>query len=154
MELIEIPRSKELKWPDRCAYCNAPKHAFSELKHSTISGINPFFYTRKFLTLRFPVCQRHRLSARFHGFLSHQSFVDLFIGFLFIPLLLALPALALPLSGMQTNVLVVLLYAAYPIVVIVLRTRMPIRVLRYDQDTIQLGLSNAEFARTFRLLND
>ena len=153
MESLEVPLSKELKWPDKCAYCNEPAHSFAAAKHSTISGINSFFYTRKLLTIRFPVCQRHRLLGRFHGFLSHQSFVDLFVGFIFIPIVLALPALALPLSGRQTNVLVFLLYAAYPVAVILLKARMPIRVIKYDEHTMVVGISNVAFAHAFRNIN-
>jgi len=153
MESVEVQLSKELKWPDKCAYCYEPAHSFAEAKHSTISGINPFFYTRKFLTLRFPVCQRHRLLGRFHGFLSHQSFVDLFIGFIFIPFLLALPALALPLSGTQTNVLVAMLYAAYPLAVIFLKARMPIKVVKYDDHKMVVGISNVPFAHAFKSIN-
>ena len=85
MESVSVAISRVLKWPDKCAYCNGAAHSFAESKHSTISGINPFFYTRKFLTIRFPVCERHRVLGRFHSFLSHQSLVDLFVGFIFIP---------------------------------------------------------------------
>ena len=131
MDSISVTRSRELKWPLACAYCNGPAHSQAESKHSTISGLNPFYYTRSFLTVRYPVCRRHRLLGRLHSFLSHQSFVDLFVGFIFIPLVLALPLLAIPsLTGEQTNWLVLLLYAAYPILVFTLKARMPVRVLK------------------------
>jgi hypothetical protein len=154
MESVTVAASKELRWPDKCAYCNSAAHSFAESKHSTISGINPFFYTRKFLTIRFPVCRRHRWLGRFHGFLSHQSFVDLFVGFIFIPFLLALPLLAVSgLTGEQTNWLVVILYVAYPVTVVMLKARMPVKVLKYDDQSIQLGISNDTFGREFRMLN-
>lgn len=154
MESVEVSFSKTLIWPDRCAYCNEPAQSFAESKHSTISGINPFFYTRQFLTLKYPVCNRHRLLGRFHGFLSHQSFVDLFVGFLFIPVLVALPTLAI--TGMNdggTMPLLAILYTAYPVAALILKSRMPIRVIKYDKQTMVIGISNETFGRTFRTLN-
>jgi len=154
MESVSVARSRELKWPITCAYCNGAARSQAESKHSTISGLNPFYYTRSFLTVRYPVCGRHRLLGRFHSFLSHQSFVDLFVGFIFIPLLFALPLLAVPgLTGEQTNWLVLLLYAAYPIAVVLLKAKMPVRVLKYDEQTVVMRISNDDFAREFRGLN-
>lgn len=155
MESVSVALSRELKWPDKCVYCGGAAHSFAESKHSTISGINPFFYTRTFLTIRFPVCKRHRLLGRFHSLLSHQSFVDLFVGFIFIPFLLALPLLAIPgLTGEQTNWLVLLLYAAYPVTILMLKARMPVRVLKYDNEAVVLGISNDTYGRDFKILND
>jgi len=57
------------------------------------------------------------------------------------------------LTGKQTNWAVLLLYAAYPIAVFTGKAKMPVRVLKYDEQTVVVGISSDDFAREFRVLN-
>ncbi|AXQ30462.1 hypothetical protein D0B54_18045 [Solimonas sp. K1W22B-7] len=156
MEIVKILRSQELRWPDTCAYCGQTMHAYAESKHSTISGVNPLLstYTRSFVTVSYPVCKLHRRLGGFNGFLSHQSFVDLFVGFLFLPILLVLPLLAVPLLRDHVLMpLLMLLWCAYPFAVFFMKMRMPVRVVACDQTTASIGFSSDDYGRRFRELN-
>lgn len=156
MEIVKVLRTQELRWPDTCAYCGERMHSYAESKHSTISGVNPLLstYTRSLVTVSYPVCKRHRRLGGFHGWLSHQSFVDLFVGFLFIPILLVLPLFAVPLLRDHVlGPLLIGLWCAYPFAVFFMNRRMPVRVVKCDQATASIGFTSDDYGRRFRELN-
>lgn len=153
MKRIEINFDKQIHWPNCCAYCMADTHALVESKQSVISGINPFFYTRRFITIKHPICKKHYLRGKFYGFLSHQSFVDLFVGLLFIPLLAFLPFMLSPfVAGRYHAPIFLLLCVAYVASIVVLSAKQPVKVKEKNGITNVL-FGNDSYADAFRKLN-
>jgi hypothetical protein len=132
----------------------ADTHAFVESKQSVISGINPFFYTRRFITIKHPICKEHYLLGKFYGFLSHQSFVDLFVGLLFIPFLVFLPFMVTPFIAGQYHIpIFVFLCAAYVASIAVLKAKHPVKVVKVEKDRIGVLFANNSYADAFKKLN-
>ena len=154
MKRIEINLDKALHWPNCCAYCMADAHAFVESKQSVISGINPFFYTRRFITIKHPICKKHYLIGKFYGFLSHQSLVDLFVGLLFIPFLVFLPFMVMPfIAGQYHTPIFIFLCAVYVASVAALKAKQPVKVVKEKKDRIGVLFANESYADAFKNLN-
>lgn len=155
MQEVEIKLNSETRWPDYCAYCMGPKHRLVESKYSVISGINPFFYTRRIVTIKHPVCKQHSFSGRFYSFLSHQSFVDLFVGMLLISVLLLLPTMFLPFAFIQKHSLETfgMLCVAYVIAVTVIKAKAPIKVTGPKDQKVKIRFANDAYATAFKMIN-
>lgn len=155
MQDVEIKLTSEIRWPDCCAYCMGPKHHFVESKHSVISGVNPFFYTRTTVSIKHPVCQQHLFKGKFYSFLSNQSFVDLFVGMLLFSFFLLIPILFLPLAAIQNNSEIAfgLLCAAYLIAVTVLRANAPVKVIKPKDYKVTIRFANDAYASAFKIVN-
>lgn len=154
MNRVEVNLDKQLDWPNCCAYCMAETYALVESKQSVISGINPFFYTRRFITIKHPVCRKHHLLGKFYAFFSHQSSVDLFVGLLFIPFLAFLPFMLMPfVAGKYHTPLFLFFCALYIVAVAVLKAKQPVKVVREKKDRTNIVFSNDAYAQAFRRLN-
>jgi hypothetical protein len=154
MKSIEIDLDKKLHWPNCCAYCMSDAHALVKSKQSVISGINPFYYTRRFITIKHPVCKKHHLLGKFYGFLSHQSFVDLFVGLLFIPLLVFLPFMAMPfIAGRYHTPIFIFFCAVYVVSIATLKAKQPVKVNKRKKNGIGVSFANDSYAEAFRSLN-
>ena len=131
----------------------ADTHAFVESKQSVISGINPFFYTRRFITIKHPICKKHYLLGKFYRFLSHQSFVDLFVGLLFIPFLVFLPFMFTSfIAGKYQDSIFLLLCTAYVASIVVLNAKHPVKV-KGKKGKIDVVFANDSYAEAFNKLN-
>lgn len=151
---IEIPAKKSINWPDCCAYCTHKSDTEVKLKYSVISGINPFFYTRKIAAFKHPVCKRHRLVAQFYAFFSHQSIVDLFAGFLFIPLILFLPLLFVSYIPAQLHTSIFLMICAFYIMcVVLLKVRQPVKIKVKKSGIISIKFRCQAYAQKFKKEN-
>ena len=154
MKKIELKLIREPIWPNCCAYCCGESATTVKGKSSIISGINPLFYTRRFITFNYPVCKNHIFYGRFLSFFMHQSTVDLFVGSLFIPLLVFLPIIFIPaIKSEWQNYIFISIYALYLIGVIYLKLKMPIKFGRKVNKKVKIRFSNEKYADLFEKEN-
>ena len=154
MQAVDIQLDQSIKWPDACAYCMGPSHRQVESRYSVISGINPMFYTRKFISIKHPVCKKHRYAGRFYAFFSHQSFVDLFVGLLFVPILFFLPVMVMSLvPGQYETPLFGVFCLTYIAAVITLGIRAPVKLIKPKGNAAAIRFRNEAYAKAFRQLN-
>lgn len=156
MKYIEIKKDKEIKWPDCCAYCTEKTYSHVDVKYSIISGVNPLLhsYTREIQSVKYPVCKKHYLLGKFYSFFSHQSFVDLFAGLLFIPLLMSLPFIFLPFIPARLNMHIFLFFcASYILSVIVISALQPVKIRVKKDGTTRVLIANNQYAKAFKRIN-
>ena len=92
--------------------------------------------------------------GRFLSSFMHQSVVDLFIGSLFVPLLVFLPMIFIfAVNSEWQGYIFILIYALYFMGVVYLKLRMPIKFGREVGGKIKTRFSNEEYADLFEKEN-
>ena len=94
---VSVFVDKDIKWPKYCALCGSKRNitgakAYVDLPHSHIPAITfGWHVSGKFLSLNYPVCQRHYLFAQIAGRLNRNSnIVNLLRNFSYILTLVGL----------------------------------------------------------------
>lgn len=162
---LKIGDETALHWPTKCVVCGASANSFGIAKCSVVTKVSYVLiylrYTSRIVTLRYPLCLRHRLLRYVPSLISRRSLFNLAIGFLVAFMFFfgtVMPLWAYLYEGVAlAHPLLVLTWAlvfAVGVVVFVLgRSLTPVMIHDAKDDTLKMSVTNLHYAEEFERAN-
>ena len=135
MKYIEVRLNKEITWPSSCAICNQAASVYAYTNYRIIDGFYLVAIRETIHRARYPVCNKHKWTARFYSFVTNQAFATGFVMALTFPLLLSIPILFLDvLNPKLVDSAVIAVYGGFTFGIFYWKFRNPVKVIKVKKD--------------------
>ena len=163
MKTVSFKNNNEIKWPRRCAYCNANAELFATARRVEGTGYYLVAYTERFFSLKFPICKKHRLMAKLNNMFSWLGVGRTVIALIFVPVLLAIiPMIIINNTIDTTNMkgpggigdkVIIFSYIVFWLFSTYIFFSKPVKLKRVTKENIEIQFKNSEFATEFENIN-
>jgi hypothetical protein len=154
MKKIDIDLSKEIRWPDKCAYCNSAANALATTNYRVIDGFFIVAIRETAHAVKYPVCNKHKWPARLYGFVTNQSFPTGLVMIMAILFAYVGIVASLDLGSKTLEEVVFYLGSAFFIIwVLYLKLNNPVKFTKVKKERAQLKVKNDQYAEEFIKLN-
>jgi len=150
MKSVEVSLNKEISWPRKCAICNQEATAYAYTNHRIIDGYYLVAIRERTLRIAYPVCNKHKWTARFYDVVTNQSFVTGFVMALAFPFLLSIPVLFMNvLDPKFQGAALIAIYGGFTFGIFYWKFRNPVKIVKAKKDRAKFRFRNEQYAEEF-----
>jgi hypothetical protein len=154
MKSVELEFDREIKWPTKCAICNEDCGAHAQTNYRVIDKYLLIALGESILRIKYPVCKKHKLIAKFYGFVTNQSFAVGFVMALSFPFLFSIIVTSGGSLDPRYNDFVYIgSFVFFALWVIYLKFMNPVKITKARKNNIRLRFKNIEYANDFEQAN-
>jgi hypothetical protein len=151
MKSVELSLEKEILWPMKCAICNQEAKVYAFTNHRVIDGFYIVAIRESTLRIAYPVCKKHKWTARFYDVVTNQSFATGFVMAIAFPFLLCIPILVLDPKSQGTVVKAI--FVGFTFGIFYWKFRNPVKIVRVKKGLAKFRFGNERYAEEFEKAN-
>ena len=163
-----IIQNAAISWPNKCVFCGGQATTQATARCSIVTDVGYYILfvqtKHRILSLKYPVCSKHKIIASIAGSLSKRSILNLLVGviwaFIVIPLAIMCVLYTYDnllrgqyFQGLVTSLILFFIVGIGPLFYIIIFFLTPVKINSVTDNVISLSISNNDYANDFELLN-